>query len=107
MSNRNEGFFGGLLGPAIMIGVVVLGPRACTAVVESDYSGDDAVKTVNDNGYSNAILTETNEWYPALQGCGELDNLGYEITAVNEDGKSVDLQVCTGFFKDITIRPRR
>src|SRR5574338_1701337 len=100
---KNSGISQGLV-YAGFIGAALLMGRGCTAAVEASYDADAAAQTVEDMGFTEPQVTETNRWFVGFQGCDEKDSLGYEITAVNPQGKEVELLVCKGLFKGATIR---
>lgn len=67
-----------------------------------------AVKVLEDQGYSNVVITEHSWFFVVFQGCDANDNAKFTASAINPAGKPIDeVIVCFGYpFKAGTIRSR-
>lgn len=100
---------------ALGLGASFLAVVACTALMTKcsaevagiGYDKPEAMDDVIEAGYSDPRVDEVNTWFAGLQGCDKYDNLGFEITALTDDGRKVALQVCLGMFGDPEIRHQR
>ncbi len=91
-------------GAALLIsGAVTYG---CAKLTELDFDEEAARRAAENEGWSDPTLTETNRVFPWLQGCGEGDAIGYEMTATSQTGNITELVVCTGPFKAASVRQR-
>lgn len=59
-----------------------------------------AMSALQDEGYTNITL-ERAYW---MTGCGKEDTISYLARATNVRGKRVELIVCMGYWKGVTIR---
>lgn len=75
---------------------------ACGELVDAS----KAVKTMEDEGYSNVTVIERHSISPHwVGGCSGDDSVAFDIRANNSAGKTIKATVCCGFaFKGCTIR---
>ena len=63
------------------------------------------IEAVENQGYSNADVTDHAWFFIGYRGCDDHDAARFTITAINPIGQEVEIYACSGFpFKGITIR---
>lgn len=72
--------------------------------VEKGYGPDKARTYLEQNGYNNASLTDTDTFMTGLQGCDATDAVKHEFIATAPNETRVKVMVCNGLFKGATIR---
>lgn len=73
-------------------------------LVKATYGADDAQEYVEDSGYTNVQLEDTDTILVGVRGCGEKDAVSYEFSAESPSGSDVDVLVCKGLLKGATLR---
>ena len=88
------------------LGLIAL---AAIALVGCGTNDAEAIKALDDNGFTEIVITDrgflTAEW----EGCDKRDGNWYHATAKNPRGKQVNMLVCCGAptsFKGCTIRSK-
>jgi len=82
--------------------VVVLFILGCGNLV----SDQRTISAVEKQGYTNVQIVKKHAIFPEYCGCGQGDDAAYDMIATNALGKSVDLIVCAGITKGVTVRTR-
>jgi flagellar hook assembly protein FlgD len=82
-----------------IIAVAAAGITIFGTVSSFEAKKDDAVRILEDT--HNVKVTSIGY---AMYGCGEEDNFSFKWKGVNEDGKEVQGNACSGFLKGTTIR---
>lgn len=80
---------------------VIFGARGCGVVDE-----DTAREAVEKQGYRVIDVTDSHRWSPGYHGCGEDDNIAYEMVVENARGQTVEITACCGQYKNCTVRTR-
>ena len=100
-SNESLAKTAGIYG-AIFVGLGALAFGCGKAVQEPDSKVE---RIVENAGYINPEVTDVDILFVQLQGCGEDDLVGYDVSATSATtGNEVNLRVCDGIFKGMTIR---
>ena len=73
-------------------------------ITKATYGSDEAKEYVEDSGYTNVELEDTDTIFVGARGCGVQDVLGYEFSAESPSGSEVDVLVCKGLLKGATLR---
>ncbi|HET7673080.1 MAG TPA: hypothetical protein VFK11_01025 [Candidatus Saccharimonadales bacterium] len=73
-------------------------------LTKATYGSDDAKEYVQDNGYTNVELEDTDTVFVGVRGCDQKDTLSYEFSAEAPSGNDVDVLVCKGLLKGATLR---
>lgn len=73
-------------------------------ITKATYGSDDAKEYVEDNGYTNVELEDTDTVFVGVRGCAQQDTLSYEFHADSPAGNEVDVLVCKGLLKGATLR---
>jgi hypothetical protein len=73
-------------------------------VVKATYGADEAKEYVEDSGYTDVELEDTDTILVGVRGCGEKDAVNYEFSAESPSGSEVDVLVCKGLLKGATLR---
>ncbi len=79
--------------------VMIFNSRGC-----SQLSEPQAVQALKDAGFQDVTITDVSRWNVAYKGCGRDDTIRYEATVTNSQGQRVRCAVCSGYYKDATIR---
>jgi hypothetical protein len=83
---------------AIFVAFILSG---CGALID-DSTPEQALR---DEGYTKPSCTTSHWLMPHFYGCGDDDDTAWECSAVNNNGKKVNLTVCSNYlFKGSTIR---
>lgn len=93
------------VGKFLVIAVAAIVLFIAVFTVGKDVTDDNyarAVSALQDEGYTNITLERT-YW---MSGCGKEDYISYLAHATNIRGKRVELIVCMGYWKGVTIRHR-
>lgn len=90
----------------IFIGLVFVAASPLISCITND---SEAMKALEDNGFSNVQITDRGSLGAGFAGCGDKDQAYYEATATNPAGRRVNMLVCCGgglSFKGCTIRSK-
>lgn len=95
------------------IGCVVLlalfgGAAAFQGCRAAQFTDEDAVRSLETQGYSDVRVVSREPWWPqVLGGCGESDAVAVRARAKNAAGREVEVTVCGSWpFKGATVRTR-
>src|SRR4051812_41536728 len=72
--------------------------------VEHGYGPDEAKQYLDQNGYKNEHLIDTDTFAVGFAGCDQLDAVKHEFLATAPNDTKVKVMVCNGLFKGATIR---
>ena len=65
----------------------------------------EALKAVSVSGYTQGKVIREHRLFVSLEGCSKSDSAGFEVDALNMQGKPVRLLVCVGWpLKSATVR---
>ncbi len=84
-----------------IIVAIVFGTRGCGVVDENT-----AREAVEKQGYRVIDVTDSHRWNPGYHGCGEDDNVAYDMIVENARGRTVEITACCGQYKNCTVRTR-
>lgn len=97
--------FGGLIATyAVGITLAIGGSALVGEYVEAHYHDDDARAYLEDSGYTDLDLTDTDTVLVGFAGCDYSDGTKYEFSATSPTGNETEVMVCKGIFKGATIR---
>lgn len=87
----------------------ILVSLVCCVGLISCTNDSEALRTMEDNGFTNVSIEDSGGVFSKFHGCSDKDGAWYEVAATNAAGKNVHLTVCCGgfgSFKGCTIRSR-
>lgn len=101
---EKENVVKGLMSAAILGGLSILG-YGCGQVAGVENPYQEATTFLEQSGYKDVDYQGSNHFMVSFSGCDRSDLVEhvYEATAPNGD-KDVDISVCAGIFKGMTIR---
>lgn len=79
------------------------------AIVACGTNDAEAIKAMDDNGFTNISVTDRGFMMANWEGCDKKDGNWYHVTANNPAGKRVNMLVCCGSmtsFKGCTVRSK-
>ena len=82
--------------------VIIVGVSATCGSIASDEG--KALQAARDFGFSEPKIKAEHVISPEFYGCSSSDSVGYEVEALNSEGKPVLLAVCGGYLKGYTVR---
>ncbi|KKW34314.1 MAG: hypothetical protein UY79_C0002G0009 [Parcubacteria group bacterium GW2011_GWA2_53_21] len=65
---------------------------------------EPVVEATEKQGYADVVITGRTWFLVGFRGCGGDDAVKFDAQATNALGRRVDLILCTGFFKGVTVR---
>ncbi len=68
------------------------------------YPEGRAASAVEKLGFTDVEVVDRDVLFIQITGCGEDDNVKFEVEATNPAGDRVKLDVCGGLFKGMTVR---
>jgi hypothetical protein len=88
------------------LGLIVL---AAVALMGCGTNDAEAIKALDDQGFTSVSITDHGCMFAAWEGCDEKDGNWYHASATNPAGKRVNMLVCCGgamAFKGCTVRSK-
>ena len=82
---------------------------ACLCVAACATNDSEAIKALDNNGFTNITITDRGFLAASWEGCDDKDGNWYHATATNPTGKRVNMLVCCGGaldFKGCTVRSK-
>ena len=79
------------------------------ATVACGTNDSEAIKALDDNGFTNVTITDRGFMFASMEGCDSKDGNWYHASATNPAGKHVNMLVCCGAmtsFKGCTVRSK-
>jgi hypothetical protein len=93
----------------IVVGVVAITALGITQVAGCTTNDSEAIKALDDNGFSDISITDRGAIFAGWEGCGKDDQNYYHASAKNPAGKRVNVLVCCGggfSFKGCVVRSK-
>jgi hypothetical protein len=82
---------------------------AAIALMGCGTNDSEAIKALDDNGFTSISITDRGFLFASMEGCDEKDGNWYHASATNPAGKRVTMLVCCGAatsFKGCTVRSK-
>ena len=70
----------------------------------TDSKATSVVEATERQGYTDIQITDRSIVFVGLRGCGDDDTIVFEAKATNALGQRVDIIMCSGYFKGVTVR---
>ena len=87
----------------LYIAISVLFMLSCWGAFVND---QNTVRAVEKQGYTNVQIIKKNILFVDWCGCAKGDDAEYDMGATNALGNRVDLIVCAGVLKGVTVRTK-
>ncbi len=85
--------------------LVIIGMNLLAGCCGEMVGKGEAVKTMENAGFTNVHVTGQHGIAPSFNGCGVDDAVAFDVIGKNPAGKQVSATVCCGLvFKNCTIR---